>query len=205
MVSTASLHAAPPAPAPTAEDIAAKDQEHHKGSEKLSQRQDELAADVQQLALEQTVQKVIDMLKDCEDIMGEATDRLGKHDTGGETIAAQTEVIEKIYEAAKEKQKQQGQGQAGSAMMDMMERMMGKTPEGDGQGPGKKDGEASDQGGAGKHGDSDSANNTVAGGGDGKQEQRRVPKAAGVAGKALPEEFRGALDAYNRGAEKLAK
>jgi hypothetical protein len=184
--------------------------EHHDGSKKLSKRQDELSADVQQLAIEQTVEKVIALLKECEDIMGEATDNLDTYNTGGETIAAQTEVIEKIYEAAKEKQKQQGQGQSpsGGAMMDMMERMMGKTPEGDqpGDKPGDKPGnKPGDQGGKGQTGDSNSANSANGGAGDGKDETRRIPKSAGVAGKTIPEEFRSALDAYNRGAEKLAK
>jgi hypothetical protein len=35
--------------------------------------------------------------------MAETTDRLDEKNTGGETIAIQTEIIEKIYEAAKEK------------------------------------------------------------------------------------------------------
>lgn len=183
-------------------------EDHHDGSKKLAKRQDELAADVQQLEIEQTVEKVIALLKECEDIMGEATSNLLETNTGGDTIAAQTEVIEKIYEAAKEKQKQQGQGQgqSGSAMMDMMERMMGKTPEGDkkgeGEGKGKQPG---DKPGQGQTGDSNSANTANGGAGDGKQEARRIPKAAGAAGKAVPEEFRNALDAYNRGAEKLSK
>ena len=177
-------------------------EDHHDGSKKLARRQDELSADVQQLEIEQTVEKVIALLKECQDIMGEATGNLEDHNTGGETIAAQTEVIEKIYEAAKEKQKQGGQSDSGSAMMDMMERMMGKTPEGDKEGKGKQPG---DKGGQGQTGDSNTANSANGGAGDGKQEARRVPKATGIAGKTVPEEFRNALDAYNRGAEKLSK
>jgi len=181
-------------------------EEHHEGSKKLAGRQDELSGDVQQLEIEQTDEKVIALLKECEDIMGEATGNLLEHNTGGDTIAAQTEVIEKIYEAAKEKQKKQGQGQGkpGSAMMDMMERMMGKTPEGDQPGD-KKGQQPGDKGGQGQTGASDTANSVTGGAGDGKQEARRIPKAAGVAGKTVPEEFRSALDAYNRGAEKLSK
>ena len=79
--------------------------------------------------------------------MDEATDKLAEADTGGDTIAAQTEIIEKIHAAAKEKQKQQGSGKSGGAMMDMMERMMGKKPEGEKkQGKGKGD-KPSDKGG----------------------------------------------------------
>lgn len=176
---------------------------HEDASTKLATEQDELAADAQQLALEQTQEKVIELLEAVGEAMDDATDRLTEADTGGETIAAQTDVIEKIYEAAKERQKQSsGEGQSG-AMMDMLERMMGKTPEGDkGQGKGDKPG---DQGGEGMTGESDTANDANKGNAGGKGEQRRVPKAAGTAGRDLPQEFRKALDAFNRGASNLAK
>jgi hypothetical protein len=178
---------------------------HREGSSKVADRQDELSADVQQLTIEQTVPKVIELLNEVEEIMDEATDKLAAYDTGGETIAAETEIIEKIHAAAKEKQKQQGSGQSGSAMMDMMERMMGKKPEGEKKGQGK-DGEPSDEGdGGGVTGLSDEANGALGGQVSGKSEARRIPKAGGSAGQALPEEFRKALDAYNRGSEQIVK
>ena len=182
---------------------AEKQTKHQEGSTKVADKQDELSADVQQLTIEQTVPQVIELLSDVEKIMDEATDKLAEHDTGGDTIAAQTEIIEKIHAAAKEKQKQQGSGQSGSAMMYMMERMMGKKPEGDPQKG--KNGKPSDTGSNGMTGESDTANSAPGGGAGGKSEARRVPKAAGSAGHALPEEFRKALDAYNRGAEQKAK
>ncbi len=177
--------------------------EHREGANKVADKQDELSADVQQLTIEQTVPQVIELLNEVEKIMDEATDQLAAAETGGTTLAAQTEIIEKIHAAAKEKQKQQGSGQSGSAMMDMMERMMGKTPDGEkeGKGKGEKPGET---GGDGATGASDAANGGTAGEAGGKSEARRVPKASGSAGHVLPEEFRKALDAYNRGAtEKL--
>lgn len=177
---------------------------HQEGSAKVADQQDELAADVQQLTIEQTVPQVIELLNQVTKIMDEATDKLTEYDTGGATLAAQTEVIEKIHAAAKEKQKQQGSGQSGSAMMDMMERMMGKKPDGDGEGKGKGD-KPGDQGGTGVTGLSDEANGATGGETGGKSEARRVPKAGGSAGQALPEEFRKALDAYNRGAEQKVK
>jgi hypothetical protein len=178
--------------------------EHREGANKVADKQDELSADVQQLTIEQTVPQVIALLNEVEKIMDEATDQLAAADTGGATLAAQTEIIEKIHAAAKEKQKQEGSSQSGSAMMDMMERMMGKEPEGDKEGKGKGD-KPSDTGGGGVSGLSDEAN--AAGGGQtrGKSEARRVPKASGSAGQALPEEFRKAMDAYNRGAEQKVK
>jgi hypothetical protein len=172
---------------------------HAEGSEKLADEQDELSADVQQLVIEQTVQQVIDLLTDVEGIMDETTDYLAETETGGETIAAQTEIIEKIHQAAKAKQQQSG-GEAGGAMMDMMERMMGKK-EGEGKGKEGKGKKPGDQAGQGQTGDSDSANDADGGNAGGKSEERTVPKAAGTAGKSLPREFQQALDAYNRGLE----
>lgn len=76
---------------------------HQKGAEKLSLEQDDLSADVQELIDEQTNPKVIELLAKVETLMAETVDELEDQNTGGETIAIQTEIIEKIYEAAKEK------------------------------------------------------------------------------------------------------
>ncbi len=188
----------PPAPA----EIQAK---HAQGAEIVAADQDELSADVQQLIVEQTVPKVIELLTEVEDIMAETTDRLAAADTGGETMAGQTEIIEKIHAAAKEKQKQGGGSQSGGAMMDMMERMMGKKPQ-DGQPDKKGQGDQpGDNSGGGMNGQSDSGNDAAAGQTTGRAETRRIPKAAGNAGQEIPAEFRRALDAYNRGVEQKIK
>jgi len=194
------------------QDLAAKIASHQEGSRKLAELQDELAADVQQLIIEQTQAKVIELLGSVNDAMDEASGFLIVYDTGGTTIAAETDVIEKIFEAAKERQKKPGkpgepgeEGEQGGAMMDMMQRMLGMSPDGDkpGQQPGDK---PSDQGdGEGMTGDSDTGNSPTPGVAGGKVEERRVPKASGKAGQSLPREFQEALDAYNRAAEKLAK
>lgn len=186
-------------------DVAEKIAEHQEGARKLSDRQDELAADVQQLIIEQTHPKVIELLEGVEEAMDEASSLLLEHDTGGVTIAAETDVIEKIFEAAKERQKQQGgQSQAGGAMLDMMQEMMGQGKPG--EKPGEQPGQgAGEKGGEGQTGDSDTANQNDSGQTGGKSEERRVPKASGKAGQGLPREFQDALDAYNRDAEKLAK
>ena len=147
---------------------------------------------------------VIKLFKEVEGSMDEATDWLAEFDTGGRTLAAQTEVIEKIFEAAKERQKQQGSGKAGGAMLDMTEKMMQGDDAKEGDKP-QKGQKPSDKGGGGVSGGSDAANEATGGAGDGKSETRRIPKAAGTAGRALPEEFRSALDAYNRGVEKKVK
>jgi hypothetical protein len=179
---------------------------HQQGAAKVADRQDELAADVQQLTLEQTVPEVVKLLNEVGKIMDEATDKLTDSNTGVETLAAQTEVIEKIHAAAKEKQKKEGSCSSSSAMMDMMERMMGKKPETEAKAKAQgKDGKAGSVAGEGSSGLSDTASAASDGPGSGKSEARRVPKASGSAGRALPEEFRKALDAYNRGAEQKAK
>ena len=178
--------------------LAEKTARHQNGALQLSDDQDQLAAEVQQLTIEQTSEEVIQLFREVENAMDEASERLLEHDTGGETIAAETEVIEKIHQAAKKRQQQSGQGEGG-AMMDMLERMMGKQP-GGGQPQGQQgEGEGeSEQGGEGQTGESDSANDPADGGAAGFTEERRVPKGAGVAGRSLPAEFNDALRAYNR-------
>ena len=46
---------------------------------------------------------MIELLTEVETLMAKTTDKLEDGDTSGDTIAMQTEIIEKIYEAAKEK------------------------------------------------------------------------------------------------------
>ncbi len=80
------------------------------------------------------------------------------------------------------------------AMLDMMQRMMGKTPgkKKDGKKPGSEAGD-------GLKGDSDAANDHIAGKANRtKDPVRRVPKSAGRVGDNLPQEFQRALDAYNQ-------
>ncbi|MBK1853754.1 hypothetical protein JO972_02185 [Verrucomicrobiaceae bacterium 5K15] len=196
---------------PTEEALAEGMAKHSNGSKKLANEQDDLSADVQDLIDEQTNPKVIDLLREVETIMADAIDQLELKDTGGATIATQTEVIEKIFEAAKKQQQQAGEGQGqpqSQGMMEMLQNMMeggkdvgegqqpgqGKKPgEGEGQGEGAGGGGKGSGGGGGKPGDPD---NTAEGG------ERRVPKNSGNAGSSLPREFQKAMDAYNRGAAK---
>lgn len=177
--------------------------EHQDGAKKVSVKQDDLAGDLQQLRIEQTNEDVIKLLREVEKMMDEASENLLDANTGGDTIAAQTEVIEKIFEAAKKKQSQsqsEGQGQSAEGMMEMMKRMMGEGAEGDEKQKGDKPG---DKGGDGQKGASDTTNDNLSSKGTGeKSEQRRVPKASGVAGQDFPEEYRKALDAYNRALSK---
>ena len=170
-------------------------QKVNNGARELSLDQDNLSADVQDLIDEQSNTKVIELLDQVEVIMGETIDRLEKKDVGGETIAAQTEIIELIFEAAKKKQESSSSPGSG-AMMDMMGRMMGKGP---GDKPGNMPGQGKgDKPGEGSTGDTDLANEAIDGANDGKNSERVIPKTAGKAGKNLPSEFQKALDAYNK-------
>lgn len=174
-------------------------------SEALAEVQDELSADVMELVESQTVPKVIEMLEEVEAIMAEVTDDLIEGETGGPTLAAQTEIIEKILAAAKQKQQSSSEEQSEEskegmgAMLDMMERMMGKEP-GQQQGPPSEGGEQpSEQGeGGGATGESDTANEKLNGGADSGAPERVIPKGSASPGRSLPNEFRKLLDAYNR-------
>ena len=97
-----------PKAAPTKEEIASKLKKHSDGSKVLGVEQDELSADVQDLEEERTDPEVKKLLKEIEAIMADATDLLEVSKTDGTTIAIQTEVIEKIFEAAKKKQQSGG-------------------------------------------------------------------------------------------------
>lgn len=200
-------------------------EDHAQGVSLLADDQDQLSADVQELIDEQTNQAVIKLLNNVETLMAEAIDDFEEGKTGGPTIAIETEVLEKIFEAAqkraeasqdseKDQDKKDGQGdqgdqkpgqgqdqgqQSNQAMLDMLQRMMGQTPESDskGQKPGAggQGGEQSGQAGA-KDGASDADSAPSSGEANGKAAPRRVPKASGLAGAALPPEFQRSLDAY---------
>ena len=81
--------------------------QHGEKAQSLAIEQDELSADVQDLIDEQTDAEVIGILREIEVIMADATDLLEQKNTGGAPIATETEVIEKIFEAAKKKQQNQ--------------------------------------------------------------------------------------------------
>lgn len=171
---------------------------HNKGTETLADDQDSISADVQELLDEQTNAKVIELLSQVETLMAETINRLDEQNTSGETIAIQTEIIEKIYEAAKKKNEASGSKPNSEAMLEMMQQMMGKGDK-PGDKPGKKPGEKPGQG---QTAESDAANNATGGPSKGKTTERRVPKSAGRSGAGLPPEFQKALDAYRKTAPK---
>lgn len=191
-------------PAPIKADVLKK---HRLESIKTANDQDEVSADVQDLIQEQTDPKVVALLAEAEDLMVEAVIKLENAKTGGETIAIETEIIEKIYEAAKQKQKSSSKGEGEpkpSPMLEMMEGMMGKGKqpgEGKGEKPGEGEGKGEgegDSGGEGKEGNSDKTNDKTSGTANNTKEERRVPKNTSAPNRSLPREEQRALDAYNK-------
>ena len=77
--------AAAPAPAP---EYSAK---HRETASKLAVQQDELQADTSDLILGETNEEVVDLLKKCRHAMNDAVDLLEVYNTGGQTLAAQSE------------------------------------------------------------------------------------------------------------------
>jgi hypothetical protein len=179
-------------------------EQHRQATAKIADHQDELSADVQQIRIEQTSSQVIELLDQVRTVMNEATDQLAASDTGGKTIAAQTEVIEKIHAAAKEKQKQSGGSQSGGAMLKMMEHMMGEKSDSP-QSSGAQPGDAGEKAGETGQGTGAAAGDQINDSPSAKDDTRRIPKASGEAGRTLPDEFQQALEAYNRGLEKKVK
>lgn len=78
------------------------------GSIDLSKEQDELIADVQELIEDQTNSNVIKLFAEVEELMVDVTDNLEETNTNNETIFTENLIIEKIFEAAKEKSKSSG-------------------------------------------------------------------------------------------------
>ena len=189
------------------QDTAAALEKHREGSKKLATEQDDLSADVQDMIDEQTDPEVIKLLHEVEETMADATDQLESTKTDGSTIAIETEIIEKIFEAAKKKQ-QNGKGKGSSkSMLEMMQRMMegGKDVTGEGEQPGEKPGRGGDKPGQGGSGGGESSGKTGAPDNTAENNQRRVPRSSGNSGSALPREFQKAMDAYNKGAAAKAK
>lgn len=191
---------------------------HKETTAKLAGQQDELQADTSDLIMGETNEEVVELLKKCRHAMNDAVDLLEIYNTGGQTLAAQSEVIELIYQAAKAKMTNAG-GEpkpGGQALMDMLRQLLGmdsdsqamEQQEGDGEGQGK-----------GENGSQKGKGNNPGHGADGKSnmastqekgvsnpdmatETRSVPKSTGMSADDMPAEFRKALDAYNKTLQK---
>lgn len=187
---------------------------HKEMASKLAGQQDELQADTSDLIMGETNEEVVELLKKCRHAMNDAVDLLEVYHTGGQTLAAQSEVIELIYQAAKAKMTNAG-GEpkpGGEALMDMLRQLLGMDS--DSQAMAQQEGEGEGQGGSQK-----GKGTTPGHGADGKSnmlsaqekgvsnpdmaaESRSVPKSTGMSAEDMPAEFRKALDAYNKTLQK---
>lgn len=176
--------------------------ERHRKIENITVEQDELQADVQELVAEQTDKEVIRMLEECQEFMNEAIDGLERYDTGGKTIAAQTDVIKKIHEAAKQRASSCGNGSMDS-MLQMMEGMMGQEKK-DSSGN-EQEGNENDSPGKGGNGEGEAKKQPVTGNNTTERKHpRRLPKSGGKEDISYPREFSKAMDAYNKSLESSA-
>lgn len=203
---------------------------HKETAEKLAVQLDELQADTSDLIMGETNEEVIDLLKKCRHAMNDAVDLLENYNTGGPTLAAQSDVIELIYLAAKARMSMPGGGAGGKlpklgengmkpgseALMNMLRQLLGMDSEsqsmqqgdseGEGQGQGQGEGQngRGNKPGKGADGKSDMASSQEKGvsSPDTAVESRSVPKSTGMSADDMPAEFRKALDAYNRTLQK---
>ena len=186
--------AAAPAPAP---EYSAK---HRETASKLAVQQDELQADTSDLILGETNEEVVDLLE--------------VYNTGGQTLAAQSDVIELIYQAAKAKMTgADGRPKPGGrALMDMLRQLLGmdsdsqsaEQQEGNGKGQEGSQRGSGNNPGRGANGKSNMASSQGKGvsNPDTAAETRSVPKSTGMSADDMPSEFRKALDAYNKTLQK---
>ncbi len=195
--------------------------EKHKDiSTDLAELQDELQADASDLIMDETKKETVELLKKCRKAMNDAIDNLELYNTGGETLAAQSDVIELIYQASKSKmQGSDGKPKPGSkGMMDMLRQMLGMEQSGQEQEGGEQQGNESDEDskqqgkqnktgkkpGQGADGKSNMAANQEHGTSDPNtmKENRTVPKSTGIGTQDMPDEFKEALEAYNKTLQK---
>lgn len=200
-------------------------EEHKAIALELAEQQDELQADTSEIILGETNPKVVELLKKCRVSMNDAINLLENYDTGGKTLAAQSEVIELIYQAAKTKnssppgEKQNKPKDGSDAMMDMLRQLLGmdasEMEEQAAEAADAEEGESESQdsqnrqksgptSGKGITGESNKANQTEKGVSDPNiaTESRSVPKSSGIVPSELPKEFREAIEAYNKTLQK---
>ena len=103
----------------------------------LAKRMDDLSAEAQDLAWNHTNQKLAEFLKEIDNAMLDARDLLEAQKTGGATVAAQQDVLEKIYEAAKKAAQNSAQQQQQQQEQQQPQPGEGQPQPGQGQGQGQ--------------------------------------------------------------------
>jgi hypothetical protein len=178
------------------------DEKYAERAKDLTDRQDGLLTQFdkipEEVQLPTAVQMRLSPLWEAVDkAMADAIVLLRKPDTGGNAIAAQTEVIELLGNLMQESSKGGGGGGGQmtpqqTAMMQQMMQMMGSGSGGGGGGSGGSGGGGNPNGGG-----TDQASGRAAGRGDGTSAaDRRLDHAGGRDMASLPVEFRDALEGY---------
>lgn len=162
-----------------------KDPRYSDNAKRLARLQQGLEKDLKAVANQISgPPKIVKMLDQAMAAMADATELLDRPDTGGRTIAAETEVIELLSESIN-----QGSGSgssSSSAAMGMMMGMMGMTPS---NGP--------TPGGNPTGGNTTKSTDPIQGTGKGGTPgERTVTKAGGRSSSAFPAEFRDALEGF---------
>lgn len=189
----------------------------------LAEKEAELKRITTFLREQEAVKDVHETADNCHDSVEDATELLKNYNTGGETLGAQTEVIEAIYAYAKENSSPcEGEGECeGGKKKQSIKQLLqtylgmnkpspseGKEGEGSPQSGNEQPGEGEDgeegdsaqkQPGKGGKGNSYNASSKQYGDIEGKGEERRfVPKAGGLNNDDIPAEFQEIINAYNK-------
>ncbi|MEM7385638.1 MAG: hypothetical protein AAF514_11900 [Verrucomicrobiota bacterium] len=148
----------------------------------LAKRQKEGVTETRKLLEEFPFPGIAEVLLRTQMLMGEVADRLARPDTGGETIAAETEIIEMLAAASESSSAGGGAEASMEEMMQMLGQMqIGQTAGGNSQG-----------------GDSRKANESVEGHAEGaRSRERETDRVTGVqSDDDLPSDFREVLELY---------
>lgn len=182
----------------------------------LAKQQDELQADLDEIISDQTDEEVIKLLNLCHKAMNDAIDLLDEqHKTDGDTLAAQSDVIEQIFQALLRRMGDGDEPGKSNAIMEMIAQMLGFFKESDplkeqvsdgsedaGNKEGDKDGNQQDNmpgtGNKGRQGAFENYEGTGESNPDAKVHERTVPKSSGINTTEIPEEFRKVLEHYNK-------
>jgi hypothetical protein len=159
---------------------------YEESATRLARIQDGLGEQIQRIQRRYNLSQIAQLLDQVNAAMGDASQLLYKPQTDGETIAAETEVIELLSSAC--------QGAGGGSSSSLMAALMQML----GMGAGATGG-GSLQGGTTEH-ETTSANGSATGA---PPEARHVEKAGGHSGSTLPAEFRDALEAYFDAVERM--
>ena len=164
--------------------------EYSEKANRIADEQDDLYRMLQQVMEKvEDTPDAVELLEGAGKAMKDAEEMLKKPQTDVETIAAETEVIERLSGAFQQSAKQQqGKGKPGSKMMAMLMQML-MQQQGKGK-PGTKPGE-------GAGGFSDDPNKRFTGPDFHKNDpDRNVDQTGGTESINLPEEYKSAIEAF---------